>query len=449
MDQDNKLTFGRGQRGQCPGFLNCAALIPIGYSKQEMHECLRAIATWGQGPGKEPASMLSSIESFLLSMMVIFSVPYFIWRFSRCDTFAPLAIVQILAGIALGPGLMGSVLPDLHALLFSRDTLNLLNGIASWGVMLLVMLAGLELDLHAAWADRRQSLTAAALAMVFPMAMGAVAAMLLLLQPGWRGEGAERWQFVLGIGMSCAVTALPILILLLEKLDLLRLPLGQRILRYASLDDIVVWAVLALIILDWERFERQLVFMLGLALAIMPIRSLFARLPPDDRWYCLLIWLTVCAFAADWCGLHYIVGAFLSGAVLDGRWFDQKFQDFTRQTVLVVLMPVFFLNTGLKTNWSLGGISVLGVASLLLFASVTGKLMGVSLAGRLLGWSRRDTAIVGWMLQTKALIMIIFTNVLLERSLISSAMFTALLLMAVASTMMTMPMVRRQMIRDA
>jgi Kef-type K+ transport system membrane component KefB len=102
---------------------------------------------------------------------------------------------------------------------------------------------------------------------------------------------------------------------------------------------------------------------------------------------------------------------------------------------------VFFLSAGLRTTWDLGGAAVFVVAFALLAAAVVGKLLGVRIAGRVLGWPRGEAAIVGWLLQTKALIMIIFVNVLLDRGLISSGMFTALLLMAVASTMITVPVV--------
>jgi Kef-type K+ transport system membrane component KefB len=104
-------------------------------------------------------------------------------------------------------------------------------------------------------------------------------------------------------------------------------------------------------------------------------------------------------------------------------------------------MPVFFLSTGLKTQWDVGGVAVFLAAGLLLFASVAGKLTGVHLAGRILKWPKGEARVIGWLLQTKALIMIIFANILLDRQIISNDAFTALLLMAVGSTMLTMPMV--------
>ena len=107
-------------------------------------------------------------------------------------------------------------------------------------------------------------------------------------------------------------------------------------------------------------------------------------LPASDRWYVGLIWLAVCGFGADWSGLHFMVGAFLAGAIMDSHWFDQKQMDGLRHHVLWVVMPVFFLSTGLRTNWSLGGAAVFIAAGVLLLASVAGKLMGTHLAGRIL-----------------------------------------------------------------
>jgi Kef-type K+ transport system membrane component KefB len=107
----------------------------------------------------------------------------------------------------------------------------------------------------------------------------------------------------------------------------------------------------------------------------------------------------------------------------------------------MLVMPVFFLSTGLRTNWEMGGYAVFLVAAGLLVASVTGKLLGVKMAGFILGWKRGEASLIGWLLQTKALIMIIFANILLDKGIITSETFTALLLMAVGSTMLTIPVV--------
>ena len=390
---------------------------------------------------------MNTTEIFLIAMTIIFTLPWLIWRLGRTDYYAPLVVVQIITGILLGPGILGKVFPDYYQFVFNPAVVQSLNGIAWWAVMLFVMIAGIELDLRKAWAHRRESGITAGLALGTPLLFGCGAAALMLGFDGWMGQQAQTWQFVVGVGMACAVTALPILILLMEKLDILRQPIGQRILRYASLDDIAIWGVLALILMDWERIGRQGAFLLAFAVAAWLFHKLMARLGERDRWYVALIWLAAVAFGADWAGLHFMVGAFLAGASMEAEWFDQEKMDLLRHHVLLVIMPVFFLSTGLRTNWDVGGAAVFIAAALLLVMSVSGKLLGVHLAGRILKWGPGEAGIIGWLLQTKALIMIIFANILLDKQIITSETFTALLLMAVASTMLTVPMVAPKLAR--
>ncbi len=384
---------------------------------------------------------MSTSEIFLIAMLIIFTLPYLVWRLGRTEYFAPLVVVQIVTGIVLGPGVLGAVFPQYYKFVFNAPVIQSLNAIAQWAVMLFVFIAGIELDLRKAWEHRRESGITAGLALGVPLLLGSAAAIGMLMFPGWVGAKAQTWQFVLGIGMSCAVTALPILILFMEKLQILRQPIGQRILRYASLDDIAIWGVLALILMDWERVGKQLAFLAVFAVASMLFRRLMRRIPQSDRWYLALVWLAACGLGADWSGLHYMVGAFIAGAVMDSEWFDQPLLDSLRHHVLLVVMPVFFLSTGLRTNWDVGGAAVFVAAGVLLVASVGGKLIGTLLAGRILRWQPGEGLLIGWLLQTKALIMIIFANVLLDKALITNEAFTALLLMAVASTMLTVPVV--------
>ena len=390
---------------------------------------------------------MNTTEIFLIAMLLIFSIPYLIWRLCRTDYYAPLVVVQIIAGIVLGPGVLGAAFPEYYTFVFNPAVIQSLNGIAWWAVMIFVMIAGIELDLQKAWEHRRESTITAGLALGMPLVFGCAAAAGMLAYAGWIGPKAMTWQFVVGVGMACAVTALPILILLMEKLEVLRQPIGQRILRYASLDDIAIWGVLAVILLDWDRMGRQVGFLFAFALATLAYRRVMVKLQESDRWYVGLIWLAVCGFGADWAGLHFMVGAFLAGAVMDSHWFNQEKMDLMRHHVLLAMMPVFFLSTGLRTNWAVGGAAVFIAASVLLVASVAGKLVGVHIAGRILKWEKGEASIIGWLLQTKALIMIIFANILLDKQIITSETFTALLLMAVASTMLTVPVVYPKLLR--
>ncbi|MEY4377932.1 MAG: hypothetical protein RJB26_2482, partial [Pseudomonadota bacterium] len=379
---------------------------------------------------------MNTTEIFLIALLIIFTAPYLLWRLGRTDYWAPLVVVQIVGGILLGPGVLGAVYPDYYAFVFNPKVVQSLNGIAWWAVMLFVWLAGVELDLRDAWQKRLETGATASLALVVPLLAGAgVGAMLVSTDTGlataatWMGTSAAPWQFVLGVGMACAVTALPILVLFLERLAVLRQPLGQRILRYASLDDIAIWGVLAIILMDWQRMGRQAAFLAAFALLVVVFRWGMRRLPSSDRWYASLIWLALVALGADWSGLHFMVGAFLAGAVTDSEWFDRESLDKLRHHVLLVMMPVFFLSTGLRTQWEAGGAQVFLAAGALLAAAVAGKLLGLRIAGKLLGWAPGEASLIGWLLQTKALIMIIFANILLDKAVITPTTFTALLLM--------------------
>jgi Kef-type K+ transport system membrane component KefB len=393
---------------------------------------------------------MNTTEIYLIAMAVVFTVPYLIWRLGKTQYFAPLVVVQIITGIMLGPGILGNLFPAYYQFVFNTQVVQSLNGLAWWAVMLFVFFAGIELDLSQAWRHKKESTVTAGLALGVPMVFGAGAALVLLsgiLGNAWVGPQGSSWQFTMGVAMSCAVTALPILILFMEQFKILRLPLGQRILRYASLDDIAIWAVLALILMDWARVGKQAIFLAAFAFLSYGLRQLIDRLPSQDRWYVALVWLIVCAFGADWCGLHFMVGAFLAGAVLESKWFDQTQMDMLRHHVLLVMMPIFFLSTGLRTNWEMGGVAVILAAALLLLASVAGKLLGIQMAGKILKWQAGEASLIGWLLQTKALIMIIFANVLLDKGIITSDTFTALLLMAIGSTMLTTPVVTPKLLR--
>ncbi|MGA1694704.1 MAG: cation:proton antiporter, partial [Burkholderiaceae bacterium] len=141
---------------------------------------------------------MNTVELFLIAMTLIFSLPWLIWRFGRTDYFAPLVVVQIVAGIVLGPGLLGRAFPDYYAFVFTPAVVQSLNGIAWWAVMLFVFIAGMELDLRKAWIHRREAALTSGLAMAGPLLLGSAAAAVLLMFPGWVGPDAAPWQFVLG-----------------------------------------------------------------------------------------------------------------------------------------------------------------------------------------------------------------------------------------------------------
>ena len=158
---------------------------------------------------------MGTTEIFLIALLIIFTAPYAIWRVARTDHYAPLVVVQIITGILLGPGVLGAVFPNYYSFVFTPDVVTALNGIAWWAVMMFVWVAGIELDISEAWTHRRETTITALFALLTPLALGSAAAFFLLQQQGWLGPEGSFAQGVLGIGMACAVTALPILVLLM------------------------------------------------------------------------------------------------------------------------------------------------------------------------------------------------------------------------------------------
>src|ERR1700733_10305200 len=153
---------------------------------------------------------MNTSEIFLIAMTLILTVPFLIWRVGRTEYYAPLVVVQIITGILLGPGILGAAFPQYYAFVFNPQVIQALNGIAWWAVMTFVWIAGIELDLKQAWANKRESGITAGLALGMPLLFGCAAAALIVRYAGWIGPRAGTWQFILGVGMACAVTALPI-----------------------------------------------------------------------------------------------------------------------------------------------------------------------------------------------------------------------------------------------
>ena len=128
---------------------------------------------------------MNTTELFLIAMLLVFGVPYLLWRLGRTEYFAPLVVVQIVTGILLGPGVLGAALPEYHAFVFTPAVVTALNGVAWWAVMIFVWIAGIELNLGQAWRHRRDSGITAGLALGVPLAFGCVAALAMLATPGW------------------------------------------------------------------------------------------------------------------------------------------------------------------------------------------------------------------------------------------------------------------------
>jgi Kef-type K+ transport system membrane component KefB len=389
--------------------------------------------------------MKTPTETYLLIIFGIFTIPYLLWKICKTDRYAPLVVVQIVCGVIFGPGIFGYFFPNQYSAIFTTDTTKFMTGVATWAVVMFVATAGVEVNLKAAKEDWKETITTSVFALITPLVVSLPLAYLLSSSNRWMGVDGQRWQFSLSVGMALSITALPILIILLEKMDILKKDIGVRCLRYASFDDIAIWTVFAIILLEWDKVLRQTIFLSLYFIIFLVIQKFSSIIKQQDRLPFLLMWIAVCSLAADWSGLHYIVGGFLAGLVINEDWLGEETVAQFRKYVLLLIMPIFFLSTGLRTDWELKNPIVIGLAIVLFVVQAFGKMLGVRISAVINGWNKRDAMTIGWLLQTKALIEIIFCTVMLDKGIISAQMFTALLFMAIFSTVATTPIVTKRL----
>lgn len=368
----------------------------------------------------------------------------------------PAVIGEMIAGLALGPILLGNVAPDLHALLFPPQSLPALAGISQIGLVLFMFIVGAELRMPT---GLRSQMAASAwvggLSMLLPFLLGL--AMAPWLHPQLAPDGVAFLPFALFVATSMAITAFPVLARILKDKGLAGTAVGALGLTAAAVADVLAWVLLALVVAlvaadgGWSGFSRTLagLVVLGIvafALVRPAVASLLRRHAndgrPDGMVLALLLIITF-AFAAltQWLQLHEVFGAFLFGVCLprDDQLLDTLVERLEHVAILV-LMPVFFALAGLNTsaNAFVGmGLATLGVILLL---AIVGKVLGGAAGARVCGMGWRDAFAMGALMNTRGLMELIVLKVGLDVGVIGKEIFTLLMLMAVITTLMTSPL---------
>lgn len=389
--------------------------------------------------------------SLLAISLVIVLLPWLLWRVRLVRRVAPLAVVQILVGVALGPSGLGQVAPEWHAALFARPVLAALDGVASLGVLLYVFVTGLHLDTATLRQDGRRLGPIAAGSVVVPMLLGLGAgAWMLQAVPGAVGPLGSRAGFVIAAAICIAVTALPVLAAVLQEMGLLRARIGQTALALAALNDAALWVMLALL-LALAGTEDGLAGMLCLGAAVLwfgllllVVRPLVARLAGAGDQALLVVGValaTLSAAVSEGLGTGYLIGAFVAGAIMPDACRSALLARLETVTA-TVLLPFFFMSTGLKALIEPGSASFLGLLAVAVAATVAGKLLGTALPARRLGYSWAESLTLGAMMQTKGLMEVVVLAVLHDAGLIGGQIFSAMVAMAVVCTVITAPAVR-------
>ena len=389
---------------------------------------------------------MSTKVSLLAISAVIVLLPWLLWRVGALRRSAPLAVLQIMTGVALGPSLLGQLAPEFHAALFTRPVLGALDGVASIGVLLYVFVTGLHLDTAALRTEGRRlsALTAGSIAV--PLALGLLAGWWMLGVPGALGPAGNQAGFVAAISICIAVTALPVLAAILTEMRLISTSLGQTALALAALNDAALWLMLA-VLLALVAGHGGMEAALHLAAAFAWVALLFAALPllarvPNGAMLVVGVTLAIVSAAvSEALGTGYLIGAFVAGLVVPARSRAALLERLEVVTA-TVLLPFFFMSTGLKALIEPGSASFLGLLAVATAATVLGKVAGTALPARAMGMAWPQALSLGVMMQTKGLMEVVVLAVLHDSGLIGGQVFSAMVAMAVVCTVITAPLVR-------
>ncbi|RST16011.1 cation:proton antiporter [Streptomyces sp. WAC05950] len=369
----------------------------------------------------------------------------------------PPVVGEIATGILLGPSLLGWIWPQAQAALFPASVLPYTSVLGQLGLLAFMFLVGLELDLKNLRGHTRVAVAVSQAGMLLPLALGALLA--ITMYDGFAPEGVGRTPFILFMAVAMSITAFPVLARILIDRGLYGTPLGALAMACAAVDDVVAWCLLALVVaLSSAGSPMEAATTAGLA-AVFTLFMLYAVRPLLARWaaradragdamvlVALFSGLSLSALATDRIGVHALFGAFLFGVITPrtgGR--IEVAAARLRAFTVPVLLPLFFVHTGLRTD--IGGLTAspelwLWTAAILAVAFL-GKWGGAAGAARASGRPWREALSIGALMNCRGLTELVVLNVGLELGVIGPQLFTMLVLMALVTTAITSPALTR------
>jgi Kef-type K+ transport system membrane component KefB len=368
----------------------------------------------------------------------------------------PRVMGEVVAGIALGPTLLGAVAPDVQAAIFPSDIVPFIGVAAQLGLIFYMFLVGLEIDASQLRGRLAQVAAISNTSVALPMILG-----ILVALPVYELVGPDESYagFALFMGVSMSITAFPVLARILVERRMLKRPIGAIALACAAIDDVTAWFLIALasavavagsggeVI---ETIALAVVFCLVMGLAVRPLVARVStaydeagRVP--GGWVALIFaGVLLSAYATEQIGIALIFGAFVMGLIMPRH--AELTEDVTRRLedfVVTLLLPLFFTYTGLRTDiglldrwelWAMTGV--------LLAIAITGKLLGATIAARISGLDWRSSTVIGVLMNTRGLTELIVLNLALEKGVISEALFAMLVIMALVTTFMAGPLLK-------
>ncbi len=355
----------------------------------------------------------------------------------------PLVCGEIAAGLILGPSVFGGMFPNLFHRVFDPSVGPIFAVMSQIGLILLMFLIGLEFDFGQLSGNRRTAISVSLVGILLPFGLGVV---LGRWMHGALGLGGSWINLALFMGTAMSITAIPILGRIMVELNINRTRLGSITISAAAADDATGWILLALITaivrstLDPVKLALMVAETVGFAL----LRAHQGQLSLTGLAF-LLILVFLSALATNLIGIFSIFGAFFFGAILfDQAEFRQAVQARVRDFVTVFFLPIFFTYTGLRTDiGTMSGSGLWIMCGLVVGAAFIGKFGGCALAARANGLPWREASMIGVMMNTRALMELIVINLGYDLGIIPKSVFFMLVLMAVLTTYVTAPVLRR------
>jgi K+:H+ antiporter len=379
----------------------------------------------------------------LVALLVVIAASRFVgWAISKIGQ--PRVHGEILAGILLGPSLLGVVWPHGMGYLFPTEIVGALKILAQIGLVMFMFLIGLELDLTKLRGHGHKAVVISQASILTPILLGTVLA--FWLYPRF-GGGVGRLGFTLFLGAAMAITAFPVLARVLQETGLYHTRIGVLTITCAAVDDVTAWCVLAVVVAvvkstgAAQAIQTVALSLLFLAAMVLVVKRAVDRLPTIPLWLGVSFAL-LCAWITEQIGIHAIFGAFMAGAIMPRREEVQHgIREKLEHATLAFLLPVFFVVVGLATRVDLlNDVYLWGVTLLVIGTAIAGKWGGAMIAARATGEKWQDAAAIGILMNTRGLTELVILSVGLSLGVISTTIFTMMVLMALVTTLMATPM---------
>ncbi|WP_448269235.1 cation:proton antiporter [Nostoc sp. DSM 114159] len=377
-------------------------------------------------------------------------------------------VCEMIAGVMLGPSLLGLIAPDFQQWLFPKlpiitavglkipnPSMSILYAISQIGLVIYMFLIGLDFNTKLLKHHIKSASLLSAAGIITPFILGAIASFWFYHNGDFFQPKVMPWSAALYLGASMTITAFPMLARILYERGLTQTRFGTLALGAASVDDAVAWCLLAIVLASVKNSLSIAILAIGGGICYVlfaiflgqPLLKAFTRMTKREgvnrqTLTLMLIILMFCAWFTDVTGIYAIFGAFVLGAVTPRGEFAQQIRQYTEFLTTSFLLPIFFVFSGLNTQIGLVNTPTLwGVTLLIITIAILGKGVACMLAAKLAGENWRESATIGALMNARGLMELIILNIGLEQGIITPTLFTIMVIMAVITTLMASPLI--------